>query len=216
MRTIRRQAYARDRRLALLQPRQGRCRCAAAVRTFAGCPHRACALPTRRTFRPVVAKTSQKPWLGTLRIPGFRIAAFLILRCNENCMVDQQVLAGPGDGPRRRSRRGMKKATCPKSALATAQKICRRRHHAQFSLLWTQNASGGCAGSAGYAEPCLARTLRLEPCGAGPGPTLRTSTRGKNDAQHEQGGFCATACSTLAIRRGGPGDWFRCHLPRSR
>src|SRR5215470_2266854 len=105
MRTIRRQAYARDPRLALLQPRQGGCRCAATVRTSAGCPRRACALPTRRTFRPDVAKTSQKPWLGALRIPGFCIAPFLILRCNENCMVDQQ---GRGD---------IKKATYPKSEL---------------------------------------------------------------------------------------------------
>ena len=56
-------------------------------------------------------------------------------------------------------------------------------------------------GSAEYASPCLARTVRLEPCGAGPGPTLRTSTRGKNDAQHEQGGFCATASKRVALLR---------------
>ena len=101
---IKRQVYARDRRLALLQPQQDGCRCAATVRTFAGCPRRACASPTPRTFRPVVAKTSQKPWLGTLQIPGFCIAPFIILRCNENCVVDQQVSAGPWRRPACRQR----------------------------------------------------------------------------------------------------------------
>src|SRR5262249_33300228 len=64
MRTIRRQVYARDRHLALLQLRQGKCRCAVTVRTSAGCPRRGCASPTLRTFRPVVAKISRKPYCG--------------------------------------------------------------------------------------------------------------------------------------------------------
>src|SRR6516225_8508125 len=77
MRTIRRQVYARDRRLALLQLRQGKCRCAATVRTFAGCPRRGCASLTRRTFRPVVGKTSQKPYLGLFEFPAFALQHFL-------------------------------------------------------------------------------------------------------------------------------------------
>src|SRR6516162_4719640 len=77
MRTIRRQVYARDRRVALLQLRQGKCRCAATVRTSAGCPHRGCALPTRHTFRPVVARISQKPWFGLFEFPAFALHHFL-------------------------------------------------------------------------------------------------------------------------------------------
>src|SRR5262245_1421666 len=89
MRTIRRQVYARDRHLALLQLRQGKCRCAVTVRTSAGCPRRGCSSPILRTFRPVVAKISRKPYCGS-SIPGFFIAPFLILRCNENYMPSQQ------------------------------------------------------------------------------------------------------------------------------
>ena len=54
------------------------------------------------------------------RIPGFCIAAFIILRCNENCVAPQQVSTSPGGGPPP-VRRERKEATCPKSERATAQ-----------------------------------------------------------------------------------------------
>ena len=73
MRTIRRQVYVRDRRLALLQLRQGKCRCAATVRTSAGCPRRVCASPILRTFRPVVARISRKPYFGLFEFPAFAL-----------------------------------------------------------------------------------------------------------------------------------------------
>ncbi len=77
MRTIRRQVYVRERRLALLQLRQGKCRCAVTVRTSAGYPRRGCASPTLRTFRPVVARISRKSYFGLFEFPAFALHHFL-------------------------------------------------------------------------------------------------------------------------------------------
>jgi hypothetical protein len=90
MRTIRRQVYARDRRLALLQLRQGKCRCAVTVRTSAGCPLRGCASPTRRTFRPVVARISRKPYLDS--------SNFRLLHCTIYYFALQRKLHGLSTG----------------------------------------------------------------------------------------------------------------------
>jgi hypothetical protein len=90
MRTIRRQVYARDRRLALLQLRQGKCRCAVTVRTSAGCPRRGCASPTRRTFRPVVARISRKPYLDS--------SNFRLLHCTIYYFALQRKLHGLSTG----------------------------------------------------------------------------------------------------------------------
>ena len=87
MRTIRRQVYALDRRLALLKLRQGKCRCAATVRTSAGCPDQWVRFANSAHFSACRRKNFTEAIFRTLRIPGYRIAPFLILRCNENCMV---------------------------------------------------------------------------------------------------------------------------------
>jgi hypothetical protein len=96
MRTIRRQVYVRDRRLALLQLRQGKCRCAVTVRTSAGCPRRGCASPTPRTFRPVVARISRKPYFGLFEFPAFALHHFLFCVATKNSMASQQDFAWQG------------------------------------------------------------------------------------------------------------------------
>jgi hypothetical protein len=119
MRTIRRQVYARDRRLALLQLRQGKCRCTATVRTFAGCPRRGCASPTRRIFRPVVARISRKPYLGLFEFPAFALHHFLFCVATKITQPLNRISIDRGTTWQRPVRRGRlatpKEAMCPKS-----------------------------------------------------------------------------------------------------
>src|SRR6516162_5726751 len=98
MRTIRRQVYAQDRRLALLQLRQGKCRCAATVRTSAGCPGRGCASPIRRTFRPVVARISLKPFFGLFEFPAIALHHFLFCVATKIAWSLQHDFDPQGDG----------------------------------------------------------------------------------------------------------------------
>ena len=115
-----RQVYRRDRRLALLQLRQGKCRCAATVRTFAGCPRRGCALPTRRTFRPVAARISQKPLFGLFEFPAFALHHFLFCVATKITRPLNRISIGKGGdlaAARATGRRDIEKRQCAQSLM---------------------------------------------------------------------------------------------------
>lgn len=161
---IRQQACAQDRRLASLRLRQGGCRCVATAHTSAGCRRRACALPIRRTFRPVVSRISQKPCWDASHSPAFALQHLLFCDATKIALPLNRFRIGLG----MTALGAMKVATCPKTGAPSHNKYAAVSGALGSALPW-RNQTAREGGSSDFTDPCWHAPCDLEPAKAGPG-----------------------------------------------
>lgn len=161
---IRQQACAQDRRLASLRLRQGGCRCVATAHTSAGCRRRACALPIRRTFRPVVSRISQKPFWDASHSPAFALQHLLFCDATKIALPLNRFRIGLG----MTALGAMKVATCPKTGAPSHNKYAAVSGALGSALPWRQSNRAR-RRIIRFHRPLLACALRLRACESGPG-----------------------------------------------